>query len=115
VPFPKEIPYELQLLYLPNKIESLGYFQPDGDNTVEETFTISGKGAAPVEYYYELGLSYVYLQPPQCDQAVPWLLKSLDIDPAYYNPAWAGLKICPSADSPPTPLPTFTPTATSTP
>ncbi len=119
VPFPKEIPYELQLLYLPNKVESLGYFQPDGDNNVAETFTISGKGTAPVEYYYELGLSYVYLQPPQCDKAVPWLLKSLDVDPAYYNPAWAGLKICPSTDSPPTPLPTFTPTpdgtATSTP
>lgn len=112
LPRPEGVPYSVQMVFQPEKVEGVGYIQPKINGQAKETFSITEKTTAPVEYYYELGLSYAYLRPPQCDQAVPWLLKALDKDPAYYNPAWAGLKICPSDQSPPTPLPTFTPTPT---
>jgi len=110
VPRPETTPYEVQVHYRPNKIESLGYIQPDEANKVETEFSITTRTSAPLEYYYELGLSYAYLSPDRCAEAVPWLLKALEKESAYYNPAWEGLKICPSDTSPPTPLPTFTPT-----
>ena len=44
-----------------------------------------------MEYYYELGLSYVYLG--MCDKAIPWLEKALEIDP-YSEPALWGLSEC---------------------
>lgn len=109
LPRPQEIPYEAQIQYQQSSTESLGYFQPDAQNRVDEEFLITTTTSAPVEYYYELGLSYAYLYPPDCETAVPWLLKSLEKNDAYYNPAWEGLRICPSENSPPTPLPTFTP------
>jgi len=48
-------------------------------------------GARSVEYYYELGLSYVFLN--QCDQALPWLDQALELDPDS-QPAKEGLKLC---------------------
>ncbi|RME49668.1 MAG: tetratricopeptide repeat protein, partial [Caldilineae bacterium] len=105
LPPPRELPYEVQIRYRPDQTEGLGYIQPDAQQRVETQFTIAARASAPVEYYYELGLSYVYLTPPRCEEAIPWLLKALDKDPAYYNPAWAGLKICPTENAPPTPLP----------
>jgi len=110
LPRPQAVPYEVKLNFRPDTQESLGYIQPDANNQVNAKFTITTKAGAPVEYYYELGLSYAYLRPPQCEKAVPWLLKAVKKDPAYFNPAWEGLRICPSEDSPPTPLPTATPT-----
>jgi hypothetical protein len=67
------------------------------------------KLSAPIEYYYTLGLAYAYLDTPVCDKAVPYLLTALELDSGGYNPAWHGLRICPSPNSPPTPIPTFTP------
>jgi len=48
-------------------------------------------GAQSEEYYYELGLSYVYLG--ECDKAIPWLEKALEINPDS-EPAWGGLDLC---------------------
>lgn len=109
LPRPQEIPYEVRLQYQSEETVSLGYIQPDANNQTHDKFVIASQLTGPVEYYYELGLSYAYLSPPQCAEAVPWLLKALEKENVYYNPAWEGLKICPSEDSPPTPLPTFTP------
>jgi tetratricopeptide (TPR) repeat protein len=49
-------------------------------------------GATKLEYYYELGLAYAYLD--RCDEARPWLLKAIEMDP-YAWPAWEGLDLCP--------------------
>lgn len=109
MPQPESSPYEARLTFWPDREEGIGYFQPDGANRVDFRATFSERAVAPVEYYYELGLSYAYMSPPQCEQAVPWLLTALDLDAAYYNPAWEGLRLCPTDASPPTPLPTPTP------
>ena len=87
----------------------MGYFQPDANQKAQVAVKFEQELSAPVEYYYLLGLAYAYLDPPLCEQAVPWLLKSLKIDSSGWSPAWAGLRICPSPDSPPTPIPTSTP------
>jgi tetratricopeptide (TPR) repeat protein len=62
-------------------------------------------GGASLEYYYELGLSYIYsytnaLQgyTPEdlakgCELGVPWLDKALERDP-YCNPCWQGIEVC---------------------
>jgi len=110
VPPPRNIPYEVKIRYRPATLESIGFIQPDADQKVEVQFSIEGEANAPASYYYALGLSYAYLEPPQCDQAIPWLLKAVKKEPFFYNPAWDGLKICPSADAPPTPVPPPTPT-----
>lgn len=109
IPRPNTTPYEITVKIWPDREDSLGYAQPDGDNRIQTNIQFEEKLSAPIEYYYTLGLAYAYLDPPQCEQAVPWLLTSLDIDSSGYNPAWAGLRICPSNASPPTPIPTSTP------
>ncbi len=62
-------------------------------------------GGASLEYYYELGLSYIYsytnaLQgyTPEdlakgCELGVPWLDEALERDP-YCNPCWQGIEVC---------------------
>ncbi|OQY25866.1 MAG: hypothetical protein B6I34_01365, partial [Anaerolineaceae bacterium 4572_32.1] len=62
-------------------------------------------GKVSLEYYYELGLSYIYsytnaLQgyTPEdlargCELGVPWLDKALERDP-YCNPCWQGIDVC---------------------
>lgn len=62
-------------------------------------------GSTSLEYYYELGLSYIYsytnaLQgytPEEleegCQLGVPWLDKALERDP-YCNPCWQGIDVC---------------------
>ena len=102
--------YQVKMRYRPNKVETVGVLPPSTNSSIDTELPILEKGGAPISYYYGLGLSYVYIDPPQCDNAVPWLLAALNLDVGYYNPAWAGLKICPTEDAPPTPLPTFTPT-----
>lgn len=109
VPLPQDIPYEVQIRYRPNKLESIGFVQPDAGKKIEAQFLIEGGSSAPLSYYYSLGLSYAYITPAQCDKAIPWLLIALEKEPAFYNPAWDGLRVCPSEDAPPTPLPTSTP------
>jgi tetratricopeptide (TPR) repeat protein len=49
-------------------------------------------GSEELEYLYELGLSYAYLD--RCDEARPWLLKAIEIDATAW-PAWDGLDLCP--------------------
>lgn len=103
--------YEIRVSFWPNRTDSVGFVQPDSTGAVQVEIPFMEKLSAPVEYYYALGLAYAYQDPPVCDQAIPWLLKSLEIDGSAYNPAWDGLKPsrCPTSNSPPTPIPTFTP------
>lgn len=103
-------PYEIKVTFWPNRTDSVGYFQANDNHQAQVNIQFEEKLSAPIEYYYELGLAYAYLDPPQCDKAVPWLLRSLEIDGSAFNPAWAGLRICPSPNAPPTPVPTATPT-----
>lgn len=114
LPQPKTVPYELRVSFWPNRTDSVGFFQPDGNQQAQVNIQFDEKLSAPIEYYYELGLAYAYLDPPVCDKAIPWLLKSLEIDSSGFNPAWAGLKpdLCPTANTPPTPIPTSTPLPT---
>ncbi len=109
VPPPETTPYEIRVNFWPNRTDSVGFVQPDGTQTVRANIQFEEKLNAPIEYYYALGLAYAYLDPPVCAKAVPRLLKALEIDSSGFNPAWAGLRICPSSNSPPTPIPTFTP------
>ena len=62
-------------------------------------------GNTTLEYYYELGLSYIYsytnaLQSYTseelkmgCDLGIPWLDKALERDP-YCRPCWQGIETC---------------------
>jgi len=109
LPQPDIAPYEIQVTFWPNRTDSVGYFQPDTNQQARVNIQFEEKLPAPIEYYYELGLAYAYLDPPLCDKAVPWLLRALEIDSSPFSPAWAGLRICPSPNSPPTPIPTWTP------
>ncbi len=115
LPQPETTPYEIKVIFWPNRNDSVGYFQPEANGTARVNIQFQEKTQAPIEYYYQLGLAYAYLDAPQCDKAIPWLLKSLEIDSSGYNPAWAGLRICPSPNSPPTPVPTWTPVPTAQP
>jgi tetratricopeptide (TPR) repeat protein len=112
MPQPETTPYEIKVKFWPNRIDSVGYVQPDGNQNIRANIQFEEKLSAPIEYYYTLGLAYIYLDPSDssiCEQAVPWLLTALEKDSSAYNPAWAGLRICPSSSSPPTPIPTPTP------
>ena len=112
VPQPDKVPYAVKMTFWPDRTDRIGYVQPDGQQNVQANIRFDERLSAPVEYYYTLGLAYAYLEPPICDQAVPWLLKALKLDGSAYNPAWAGLRICPSPNAPPTPIPTPTPPPT---
>jgi tetratricopeptide (TPR) repeat protein len=107
MPQPANTPYEVKVSFWPDRVDSVGYIQPDLYQRVQANIQLEEKLAAPIEYYYTLGLAYTYLD--MCDQARPWLLTSLDIDNSVYNPAWHGVRTCAITDTPPTPLPTFTP------
>lgn len=50
---------------------------------------------ARIEYLYQLGLAYIYKEPAECDEATPWLLAALAIDPDS-GPALQGLALCPA-------------------
>ncbi len=109
LPQPESAPYEIKVTFWPDRTDTVGFFQPDANQRARVNIQFEEKLPAPVEYYYEVGLAYAYLEPAQCDQAVPYLLRSLEIDSSPFSPAWAGLRICPSSQSPPTPIPTWTP------
>jgi hypothetical protein len=112
VPRPQSVPYEVRVTFRPASVETLGYIQPDGSNRIDSKLSVHAQATAPLDYYYGLALSYVYMEPSQCQDAIPWLLKSVELDPAGYNPAWVGFNTCPTENAPPTPIPipTFTPT-----
>ena len=59
---------------------------------LEEGLALVGEDAR-IEHLYSLGLAYVYKEPAECEQAVPWLLKALDIAPDA-GPALQGLALC---------------------
>ena len=67
--------------------------------TLEKGIAILGEESR-IEYYYSLGLAYIYKKPRECDKAQIWLLKSLELDPESL-PAKEGLGICSSPESEP--------------
>ncbi len=109
--------YELKIHYWPNRVDSLGQFAVTEVAELPITVQINERLEAPIQYYYQLGLAYVYLDEPDCEQAVPWLQKSLELQPAAWNPAWYGVRPgqCYTSNTPPTPIPTPTPFPTATP
>ena len=62
-------------------------------------------GLDSIEFYYELGLSYAYLD--RCEEAKPWLERALQVDPQA-QPALDGLAHCEEVAKSltPTPAPT---------
>lgn len=109
MPQPKTTPYEIKVSFWPDRVDSVGYVQPDGNQKIKANIQFEEKLPAPLEYYYTLGLAYVYMDPPQCKEATPWLLKALKMDSSASNPAWAGVRNCSITNTPPTPIPTATP------
>jgi tetratricopeptide (TPR) repeat protein len=85
VPRPETTPYSLKIKFWPDREDSIGYVQPDGNGQVQVNIQFEEKLEAPIEYYYTLGLAYSYLDPPVCEQAVPWLLAALDVDSSGWN------------------------------
>jgi len=81
------------------------YVQRLYEDAVPNFETAIAGGSTSLEYYYELGLSYIYsytnaLQsytPEElvkgCELGVPWLDKALERDP-YCRPCWAGIDQC---------------------
>lgn len=110
LPDPILSPYEIKVMFWPDREDSVGMFEPDANDVARINILFEEKLSAPIEYYYGLGLAYTYLEPRECNNAMPHLLKALDMDINAYNPAWAGIRRCPGfANTPPTPIPTFTP------
>ena len=108
---PDAAPYEVQMLMWPGKTVNLGTLQPDETGKAAVAYSFQDAHPAPVEYYYALGFSYIYLD--QCGKGVPWLLVSIDMDSGAGNPAWQGLAECPEGQ--PTGAPTSAPTGTPAP
>lgn len=48
-------------------------------------------GYSSQEVFYELGLSYAFLE--QCEEGMPWLERALELDPES-GPALAGIRLC---------------------
>ncbi len=60
--------------------------------TLEKAVAILGDESR-IEYYYSLGLAYIYKKPEECDKARIWLTKALELDPESLA-ALEGLRIC---------------------
>ncbi|MGB5048461.1 MAG: tetratricopeptide repeat protein, partial [Caldilineaceae bacterium] len=60
--------------------------------TLEKAIAILGDESR-IEYYYSLGLAYIYKKPEECDKALIWFQKSLEIDPDT-PAALEGLRLC---------------------
>ena len=50
------------------------YLRRNYEKAVEYFERAIALNQATTEYYYELGLSYLYKEPEDCQNAVPWLL-----------------------------------------
>ncbi|RME64017.1 MAG: tetratricopeptide repeat protein [Caldilineae bacterium] len=61
--------------------------------TLEKAIALLGEDQTRIEYYYSLGLAHIYKKPRECDKAIPWLRKALEIDPDT-PPALEGLRLC---------------------
>lgn len=61
--------------------------------TLERAMTLLEEDQIRLEYYYFLGLAHIYKVPRECDKAVPWLQKALEIH-AESLPALEGMRIC---------------------
>lgn len=69
------------------------YTQLNWESAIENFTKAIELGVSNEEYYYELGLSYAYLDPKDCQNAVIWLKKALEVNPDS-QPAKDGLKLC---------------------
>lgn len=61
--------------------------------TFLETGVILLGETARIEHIYSLGLAFIYKEPTECEKAIPWLLRALEIEPSS-GPALEGLSIC---------------------
>jgi tetratricopeptide (TPR) repeat protein len=72
----------------------------DASEALERGLRIIGERAR-IEQLYTAGLAYVNKEPRECDKAIPWLLKALEID-GNASPARQGLVTC--GQQPPDPV-----------
>lgn len=61
--------------------------------TLERAFTLLDDEEVRIEYLYSLGLAHIYKVPRECDQAIIWLNKALEVHSGSL-PALEGLRIC---------------------
>jgi tetratricopeptide (TPR) repeat protein len=61
--------------------------------TLERSLSMLDENEVRIEFLYSLGLAHIYKVPRECDQAVVWLNKALEIH-AGSLPAQEGLRIC---------------------
>jgi tetratricopeptide (TPR) repeat protein len=73
----------------------------DAVPALERGLTLIGDSAR-VEQIYTAGLAYIYKDPPECQKAIAWLQKALELDPES-GPAREGLALCSAPQPTPTP------------
>jgi tetratricopeptide (TPR) repeat protein len=61
--------------------------------TLERSLALLDEKEIRIEYLYSLGLAHIYKVPRECDQAIIWLNKALEIHSGSL-PAREGLRIC---------------------
>ncbi|MCB0113305.1 MAG: tetratricopeptide repeat protein [Caldilineaceae bacterium] len=61
--------------------------------TLEKGIALLDENEVRIEYLYSLGLAHIYKVPRECDKAVVWLQKALEIH-AESLPALEGMRIC---------------------
>lgn len=65
----------------------------DASLVLKQAVDILGDAESHIDYYYHLGLAHIYKKPQECDLAIPWLRKALEIDPNT-PAALEGLRVC---------------------
>jgi tetratricopeptide (TPR) repeat protein len=61
--------------------------------TLERAIQLLDEKEVRIEYLYFLGLAHIYKVPRECDKAIPWLRRALEIHSGS-GPALEGLRIC---------------------
>ncbi len=69
----------------------------DAAASLETGLALVGDNAR-IEQIYTLGLAHIYKDPTECDKAIVWLNKALEIDPQS-GPALEGLSLCSQPNS----------------
>ena len=61
--------------------------------TLEKGISLLDENEVRIEYLYSAGLAHIYKVPRECDKAIVWLQKALDLH-AESLPALEGMRIC---------------------
>jgi tetratricopeptide (TPR) repeat protein len=67
----------------------------DAADALEKGLNILGDDVR-IEQIYTLGLAHIYKEPTECDKAIVWLRKALEVDPET-GPALEGISLCESS------------------